>query len=42
VWQRFAAGRFKLASDYAKGLPDWFATHLVTMDSALAACLKAR
>ena len=23
-----------------QGLPDWFATHLATMDSALAGCLK--
>ncbi len=34
------AGRFKLARDYAKALPGWFATHLATMDAALAGCLK--
>ncbi len=36
-----AAGRLKSARDYARGLPDWFATHLATMDAALAARLKA-
>jgi hemerythrin len=36
-----AAGRLGLARKYVMGLPDWFATHLATMDSALAACLKA-
>jgi len=36
-----AAGRLKLARDYVRGLPDWFATHLATMDAALAARLKA-
>lgn len=35
-----AAGRLGLARDYVKGLPGWFATHLATMDAALAACLK--
>jgi len=34
-----AAGRYGMARTYAKGLPEWFATHLATMDSALAACL---
>ena len=34
------AGRLTNARSYAKGLPDWFATHLATMDSALAGCLK--
>ena len=34
-----AAGRYGIARTYAKGLPEWFATHLVTMDLALAACL---
>lgn len=36
-----AAGRLKAARDYARGLPGWFATHLATMDAALAARLKA-
>ena len=36
-----AAGRLKSARDYARGLPAWFATHLATMDAALAARLKA-
>lgn len=35
-----AAGRLGMARTYAKGLPEWFAAHLATMDSALAACLK--
>jgi len=35
-----AAGRLTAARSYAKGLPEWFGTHLATMDSALAACLK--
>lgn len=35
-----AAGRLGMARNYVKGLPEWFATHLATMDSALAACLK--
>ena len=35
-----AAGRLGMARNYAKGLPEWFAAHLATMDSALAACLK--
>lgn len=35
-----AAGRCGMARNYAKGLPDWFATHLATMDAALAARLK--
>ena len=34
-----AAGRYGMARKYAQGLPDWFATHLATMDSALAGCL---
>ena len=34
-------GRLTFARTYVKqGLPDWFATHLATMDAALAACLK--
>jgi hemerythrin-like metal-binding protein len=35
-----AAGRYGMARTYAKALPDWFATHLATMDAALAGCLK--
>ena len=36
-----AEGRTKLARIYAtQGLPDWFIHHLVTMDAALAACLR--
>ena len=35
-------GRLDLARQYARNLPDWFATHLATMDAALAACLKQR
>jgi hemerythrin-like metal-binding protein len=35
-----AAGRLGMACNYVKSLPDWFNTHLCTMDSALAACLK--
>jgi len=34
------AGRLGLARNYVKALPDWFATHLATMDAALAGCLK--
>ncbi len=33
-------GRLKSAREYARGLPAWFATHLATMDAALAGCLK--
>jgi hemerythrin-like metal-binding protein len=34
-------GRLNLARIYARnGLPDWFRTHLATMDSALAGHLK--
>ena len=35
-----AGGRLMTARAYVKGLPDWFATHLATMDAALAACLR--
>ena len=35
-----AGGRLELARRYIAVLPDWFATHLATMDSALAARLK--
>ncbi|HEX6734183.1 MAG TPA: hemerythrin family protein [Azonexus sp.] len=34
------AGRLGAARQYAQNLPSWFATHLATMDAALAACLK--
>ncbi|PKO39560.1 MAG: hemerythrin [Betaproteobacteria bacterium HGW-Betaproteobacteria-4] len=34
------AGRLGTAREYARNLPTWFATHLSTMDSALAGCLK--
>ncbi len=34
------AGRLGMARAYVQGLPSWFATHLATMDSALAGCLK--
>jgi len=37
-----AAGRYGMARNYAKALPDWFATHLSTMDAALAGCLKQK
>jgi hemerythrin len=35
-----SAGRLGLARTYVKALPEWFATHLATMDAALAGCLK--
>lgn len=35
-----AAGRLPMARDYVRHLPGWFASHLATMDAALAACLK--
>jgi len=35
-----AAGRLGMARDYVRNLPTWFATHLATMDAALAGCLK--
>jgi len=35
-----AAGRLGIARNYVRALPEWFATHLATMDSALAGCLK--
>ena len=35
-----AAGRLGMARNYVRSLPEWFATHLATMDSALAGCLK--
>ena len=34
-------GRPTVARTYARsGLPEWFGTHLATMDAALAACLR--
>lgn len=36
-----APGRQAFARAYVRqGLPDWFANHLATMDTALAVCLK--
>ena len=35
-------GRLSAARAYVQALPDWFGSHLATMDSALAACLKAQ
>ena len=35
-----AAGRLGLAREYVRNLPIWFDSHLATMDSALAGCLK--
>ena len=35
-------GRTVFARAWLKNLPDWFATHVATMDSALAAHLKKR
>lgn len=40
IGRSVAAGRLATARAYAKGLPDWFAAHLATMDAALAGCLK--
>lgn len=40
--QRVALGRPGMARAYVEGLPAWFAGHLATMDSALAATLKTR
>lgn len=37
-----ARGRLGAAREYARSLPGWFATHLQTMDAALAACIKDR
>jgi len=31
-----SAGRLGMARNYIRNLPDWFATHLATMDAALA------
>lgn len=38
--RRVADGRLAMARAYSEGVPIWFANHLATMDSALAACLK--
>lgn len=40
--KRVADGRLAMARAYVEGVPIWFANHLVTMDAALAACLKRR
>jgi hemerythrin-like metal-binding protein len=40
VGSSLARGRHQAARAYAAALPQWFATHLATMDSALAACLR--
>lgn len=40
IGRMVAAGRLGVARNYVKALPDWFATHLATMDAALAAGLK--
>jgi len=43
IGRSLARGHFGLARAYvAVGLPDWFHKHLITMDSALAARLKAQ
>jgi len=39
---RVQQGSLMMARAYVKGLPAWFGGHLATMDSALAACVKAR
>jgi hemerythrin-like metal-binding protein len=39
---RVQQGQQAMARAYVNGLAEWFRTHLATMDSALAACLKAR
>ena len=33
-------GRVAAAREYARHVPQWFSTHLATMDAALAGCLK--
>jgi len=38
---RVQQGNLVMARAYVEGLPAWFRNHLVTMDSALAACIKA-
>lgn len=40
VGRSVAAGRLAMAREYVRNLPVWFATHLATMDSALAARLR--
>lgn len=37
---RIATGRLTMARAYVEGMPSWFANHLATMDSALAACIR--
>ncbi|MBK7900371.1 MAG: hemerythrin family protein [Azonexus sp.] len=39
---RVDGGRLTMARAYVEGMPQWFANHLVTMDAALAGCLKAK
>lgn len=39
---RIGRGRLTMARAYVEGLPSWFSNHLVTMDAALAACLKSQ
>ncbi len=38
--RQVSAGRLAPARDYVRGLPDWLHSHLLTMDAALAGCLK--
>jgi len=38
--RQVSAGRLAPARDYVRGLPDWFHSHLLTMDAALAGGLK--
>lgn len=38
--RQVSAGRLAPARDYVRGLSDWFHSHLLTMDAALAGCLK--
>jgi hemerythrin len=33
-------GQLGMVRSYVESLPDWFSRHLVTMDAALAACLR--
>ncbi|WP_277060678.1 bacteriohemerythrin [Rivihabitans pingtungensis] len=40
IQRQVSAGRLAPARDYVRGLPDWFHSHLLTMDAALAGCLK--
>lgn len=40
IQRQVSAGRLAPARDYVRDLPDWFHSHLLTMDAALAGCLK--